>query len=172
MPQSENSTDRYTAWVNASHSLGRIEPFMVVAAQGLGKLDCQLLEADSTFLALDQQQRESIPASLTLSENLTLSYLWVLGAYELVRSISERLKGEPSESLFQDIKRALSRIRMPLAKFQPERRHARTDSHIAFPTVHRELGTAWQVGPDRFMVRRELSDLLLNTLQEYKGANP
>src|SRR5512137_1086801 len=97
------SGDRYSQWIRVSHAVGGIDryrAFMAVAIQGLARLDCQLIAADEQFLQFTEQQRATILASVELSERLTLSYLWVLGAYEIVRTLDQRTReastGRPS----------------------------------------------------------------------------
>ncbi len=65
---------------------------MVIVVQGLGRLDVSLREGDRLFLASFEENRNSVVESWKLSERFTLSYLWVLGAYELVRAICQRIR--------------------------------------------------------------------------------
>jgi hypothetical protein len=57
------------------------------------------------------------------------------------------------------------RIRIPLAKFEPTRRHYATHSAIARPAVRNELGVGWNVSNDIYVSRRQLADDLLSTLK-------
>lgn len=76
---------RYARWVNASHSLDHVLPGAATVIQGLGKLDAKLVREDTIFQELSVEVRGSVEESLKLTERFTLSHLWVLGAYEVVR---------------------------------------------------------------------------------------
>ena len=162
-------------WVDASHSLAKLEPFMVVVAQGLGRLDISLMTEDREFVANIEKNQRSLEENVKLNVRFTTSYLWVLGAYELVRTICQRLidqKLDQSEQLakdFGEIKKIFNRLRVPLAKMEPASAHKTTDSHIAYPALHREKGIAWQVSRDIFINRDDLADELLAKLERMKG---
>jgi hypothetical protein len=169
---------RLERWVQASFATAAFEQFMVVVVQGLGRLDVSLVEGDQLFLADFERNRNSVAESLKLNERSTLSYLWVLGAYELVRTICQRFKearGTFSEEVatsFEKLKREFNRLRVPLAKMEPASAHKSTDSHIAFPALHPTKGVAWQVAPNVFITRQDLADGLLATLEQARGKDP
>lgn len=169
---------RFERWVNASFSTVQFEQFMVIAVQGLGRLDVSLVEDDESFLADFEQNKYSSVESLKFNERLTLSYLWVLGSYELVRSICQRIKesraGCPDEvaNSFGELKKEFNRLRIPLAKMEPASAHVNTDSHIAYPMLHTQKGIAWQVAQNVFITRRDLADRLLATLELARSMNP
>ncbi len=153
---------------------------MMVLAQGLGRLDVNLIEEYQSLcnsLKLPLEERNLIEESMKLSELLTLSYLWVLGAYELVRAVNQRLVentellGGQVRTRVAVVKHAFERLRIPLAKFKASKRHRETDSHIAYPTIHRELGISWQLSPDVLVSRRELADHLLGIMEEICSAS-
>jgi hypothetical protein len=172
---------RMLRWIEASRFLEIVEPFMIVVAQGLGRLDINLIRGDQQLEGQVKRQHSS-PAtmspdehsslSVNMMEQLTLSYLWVLGAYELVRSIDQRCRDNPpllgntANIKFAEIKHTFERLRVPLAKFEPSRRYKDTDSTIAWPVIHKKLGSSWKVATDVVISRRELSDNLLNLLEE------
>jgi hypothetical protein len=179
---------RFLRWIEGSRSLERIEPMMLLPIQVLGQLDVELIQDDQPLTALALEQRSSSNASISNEERvylgisfdtifkdqLTLSYLWVLGAYELVRAIDQRCRGNPLlfgnqlNTKVTAVKHAFERLRVPLAKFESSRRHRKTDSPIAWPAIHQELGTSWQVARDVFISRKELSDILLDLLEEMR----
>ena len=82
--------DRFQRWVDASSVAGAVEPFMIPLVQGLGRFDCHLINEDARFAALNQEQSSSLHESTRLADRLTLSYFWVLAAYELVRTLDQR----------------------------------------------------------------------------------
>lgn len=179
--------ERLLRWIEGSQALEKIEPFMPVIVQGLGQLDVKLIQDDQDITALAVKQRSSPDLSIgrqdlenwsiSFMDQLTLSYLWVLGAYELVRTIDQRGRDTPSPFGSQlggkltVLKHTFERLRMPLAKFEPSRRHQKTDSTIAWPAIHQEKGVSWQVAKNVFVSRRDLSDNLLSLLEEIRKAN-
>jgi hypothetical protein len=163
---------RYSEWVKLSHRLSRFEQFMIVAVQGLGQIDAKLAAQDRAFLALPEKERKSnFQVSLDLTERFTLSYLWVLGTYEIVRSVDQRCRENTSlassqiQDRVRDSKRLFERVRIPLAKFEAASRHAATDSTVAFPAIDRTHGIAWHIAAGTFITREELAQNFLHLLQ-------
>lgn len=164
----KNSFDaeRNKRWVIASHKLAAFDQFFVVTAQGLGKLDSKLFKEDELLV----QQGSTCNPFGDMSDHITISYLWVLGAYEVIRSLERRTRKESGflpeqkESL-QKLKWKFERLRIPLAKFEAAKKHSNTDSHIAYPGVNAQLGIAWQVSQDTWITRRELSDSMLKLFE-------
>jgi len=147
---------------------------MMVAVQGLGRMDVDLSHRDREFLALSDSEslRYQAENEFDLADRFTLSYLWVLGAYELVRALDERATistttfSDSQRSKLLEAKRRFERIRMPLAKFEPSRRHRATDSRVAFPVMHQSKGISWRVAPDAYVTREDLSHELRVLLGE------
>jgi hypothetical protein len=162
---------RYAEWVRLSHRAARFEKFMTSAIQGLGKLDAVLSAKDTAYLQLPQQERESIERSIELTERFTESYLWVLGAYEIIRTMDQRVRenaglvNEATCQLIRDAKHKFERVRVPLAKFEAARCHSDTDSSVAFPALNPQHGIAWCVADDVFVTRRELSECFMALLR-------
>jgi hypothetical protein len=106
-----------------------------------------------------------------LTDRVTLSYFWVLAAYELVRTLDQRWRTGattlPDEfgSRITVLKRRMERLRIPLVKLETARRFP-TDSAFAYPTITRDFGVAWHIAQDTYVTRRELSDQLLNFLAD------
>lgn len=161
---------RYAEWVRLSHRTARFETFMVPTVQGLGKFDAKLIARDSAYIKLSQRQREEIDVSLELTDRFTDSYLWVLGAYEIIRTMDQRCRIDSTlvadHVLIRNAKHFFERVRVPLAKFEAARRHTDTDSTIAYPSLNREHGIAWQVAEGVFISRRELSECLMELLRK------
>ena len=143
---------------------------MIVAVQGLGRLDVSLRAEDTAFLDAHLRDTNSVDEAIRLTDRFTLSYLWVLGTYEVVRTICQRMtqrSGLVSDDVamqFTALKRRLSRLRVPLAKMEPASAH-KSDSHIAYPAIHQSLGIAWQLTPQDIVTRAELPDAFLSTLE-------
>ena len=166
----KSDIDRYTKWVNISHGLAVFDVFMVITVQGLGKLDSKLLKEDQMLI---QQGATSSPVG-DVSDHVTLSYLWVLGAYEIIRSLDQRARVDTgffpqSREHLQKLKWQFERLRIPLAKFEPARKHSDTDSHIAYPAINTALGVTWQVSENDWIARRDLSDSMLNFFESLRN---
>jgi uncharacterized protein (DUF2461 family) len=165
--------DRYQRWIDASSAMRAIEPFMVPLVQGLGRFDCYLINEDTRFGTLNHEQASSSHESTLLTDRFTLSYFWVLAAYELVRRLDQRWRTRaitmPEEfgSRVAALRRRMERLRIPLAKMETARRFP-TDSAMAYPTISRDFGVAWHVAQDTYITRRELSNQLLDFLADLK----
>ena len=153
-------------WLSASSATGSVEPFMTVIIQGLGQLDISLAQGDASV----RSDANDLASAQRLSKRITLSYLWVLGAYELVRTVCQSLRQNRSlmpvevSEQFHELKSEFNRLRVPLAKMEPASSHP-MDYRIALPAIHRDKGIAWQVGGADFIVRQDLADKLLSTLE-------
>lgn len=159
--------DRFKRWVHASHKFGRIEPFFSILIQNLGRVDSRLVFEDSVFLKLTEEQMGTIECGIALTDRMTLSYLWVLGGYEFVRTLAQRLAGQPFKDEVVSVKHAFNRLRIPLAKFEAASRSP-DDSPIAYPAINSEDGIAWQLGRETFITRLELSNQLLDMVERYE----
>lgn len=163
---------RYAEWVRLSHRLAKFQTFMVVTAQGLGKLDAELMAQDREYLQKPESERLNIQNSLDFHDRIVTSYLWVLGAYELIRSINQICEKDltllDSENLnkVRSAKLFFARVRVPLAKFEPAAKFKDTDSAIAYPALSYEHGIAWKVSTEVFIARGELSECLINLFRE------
>lgn len=162
--------ERNKRWVAASIGLRRVEEFMIPTVQGLGLLDCRLTPEDDRFERLSEEEQSTFEESMMLTERFMLSSLWVMGAYELVRTIDQRARedsifvvGEVAECV-KHLKRELERIRMPLAKMETADRFP---GDYPIPQLYRMpgYGVAWRVSEDVLFSRLKLSDGLLNLLE-------
>jgi hypothetical protein len=154
----------------------------VVTAQGLGRLDTKLVVETPRFIDISQQHLTTTSLdhepTAFFNDHILFSYLWVLAAYELARSVDQRCSEESAlfsvefNRAIKSTKIALERICIPLAKFEPAKRHHTTDSAIARPVVHNDLGVGWSVSKDIYVSRRQLADDLLSTLEILKGLEP
>ncbi len=170
------NNNRLKRWVDSSHCLAKIEDFMVSTVQYLGRLDIKLTEDDKKFLSLSLKERGTIAESLKLTERLTISYLWILGVYELIRTIAQRSNNTNlwNEALIQEIKEFkndIARLRMPLAKMEPSEKH-NTDYAIAYPYIHKTDGISWRVSQDKYITRKEISENFLSLLEKIKENTP
>jgi len=160
---------RYARWVSVSHAIDAIEPGLPVLIQGLGKIDARLVHGDAAFRSLPQEQRGTWQESIKLTDRFALSHLWVLGVYEIVRTLSDRVRKNAHilplrlRQRITRTKRLFARLRIPLAKLEPADAFP-TDYPLARPSMHRVLGIAWKVADRSFIPRRRLSDRLLSLM--------
>jgi len=169
MAQRKASIDqqRYARWVSISHCIDFLEPNLNVFIQGLGKIDAQLIYEDDTFQSLATSAKSTFEESLKLTDRFTLSQLWILGAYEVIRTLDQRVSKSQNElpkrlaTRVKSTKKSFERLRVPLAKFEPARAHKETDFSLACPAMHKELGISWKIAERTFIPRRRLSDQLL-----------
>jgi uncharacterized protein (DUF2461 family) len=165
--------DRYQRWIDASSAAGAVESLMIPLVQGLGRFDCHLIQEDARFAALNKEQSSSLRERSLLTDRVTLSYFWVLAAYELVRTLDQRWRTGAATlpddfgSRVTALKRRMERLRIPLVKMETARRFP-TDSPLAYPTINRDFGVAWHIAQDTYITRRELSDQLLDFLADLK----
>ena len=163
--------DRLNKWITYSHKLAKIEPFMVPVVQGLGRLDVKIINYEDRFIKV-LIEKPTIEDSLQLTDCFTYSYLWVLGTYEIIRTMDQRC-GENANLLdrnlnnsIKNLKYKFERIRIPLAKMEPAKRHKDTDSRIAYPALHPDLGISWRISEKEYIARRELSDDFLSLIEK------
>jgi hypothetical protein len=114
--------------------------------------------------------------SIAIHEHITLSYLWVLGAYEFIRTLCDRvsvddLEKTPAEvrEILLEVKRRFARVRMPLAKMEAASKHEDEDGPIAYPGMRHGVGVAWKLNANTLVPRRELSDALLESLERRRS---
>lgn len=157
--------ERNKRWVDCSHSIGVHNFWSVSTLQHLGALDARLINDD---IEVSKTGFPKNPYN-DLSDHVTTSYLWVLGMYELIRTLGEFAKTPDSPLNFvhgeiNAYKKKINRLRIPLAKMQAANSN-RDDSPIAYPGVNRDHGMAWQLGENVWITRRELSDEALSLFE-------
>ena len=164
---------RFHRWVYSAYALFHVVPYMVSIVQGLGKLDAKLVREDSDYLILTPKERKHPDVTSTVYERVTISYLWVLGAYEIIRALDQRFRKNPSlakeafRKRVNELKKKYARLRMPLAKLEPSNKYRNVDGPIAFPAMHKDLGVSWQIADNTYINRQELSDEFLQFLEDY-----
>lgn len=161
--------ERIQRWVSAGHKVAPIEKMMIPIVHALGQKDRELIQRDQLALFAFGQIEAGVVQSteqhlIELNDLLTQSYLWVLGSYEIIRSICERLDGDPRQKAARDAKHIFERVRMPLAKMVTANRY-KADSPIAYPAMNMQHGIAWQVQEDVFVPRFEMSETFLSFLE-------
>lgn len=161
---------RYAAWIELSTHIIQVEKAMVPIINALGRKDCELVERDSEALDLAIEAENDIGANSELDLLITDSYLWVLGMYELVRTLHQiartghALLDEEALGILAELDGAYRRVRIPLAKLEPARGYEDTDWSEALPLVKPGEGIGWQLSEKDFVTRRSLSDITLHDL--------
>lgn len=164
------NTQRFHRWINASFYTAQFDKFMPITVQGLGHIDHDLVFNDAKVLekgitAYPSNETEAVE----LNHHITLSYLWVLGSYEVIRSMHQKIdKTSYAAASIGKLKTQFARLRVPLAKFEPAEKYKKTDSRIAYPTLNSDHGISWQVAENIFISRQSLSDAFLSLLEELR----
>ncbi|WP_144290412.1 hypothetical protein [Chitinilyticum litopenaei] len=166
---------RYNRWKRASFALIQIEPFLATTLQQLGKIDASLYEKDHRYREIRERNNATTEEWNELNDSMTMAYLWVLGAYEVIRTIDQRFRelGLHASGQYQQstkVKRSFERVRIPLAKLEPPRKH-NTDKGFAYPALNAAHGLGWIVADDVIISRGELSTQLLEFLENLNPAN-
>jgi hypothetical protein len=160
---------RLQRWTAAGQRLWELDPWLSFVTTNLGRLDCKIIELDRHVIA-EGQSLSGGGHTYNKTESLSLSYFWILGAYELVRVLDQRAReGDAFCSKtfpkIKDVKHQFERIRIPLAKLEASRRNKATDFQTAIPLFDFiKEGSSWIVAPNVAISRRELADQLLHQL--------
>lgn len=161
--------ERNARWINASLGLVSFNQWAIITAQGLGTLDSKLIKDDEGVVLTGNPKSQF----QDLTGHVFTSQLWVIGAYELVRTMSQDARDEssPLSPFFREInhlKNKINRLRVPLAKMEASQKN-RGDSPIAMPGYNLVDGASWQLEEDFWITRKELSDELLALLELIKA---
>lgn len=101
------------------------------------------------------------------------AHLWVLGAYEVVRMIGQRLweddslAQDSSIEVVKETKKLFERLRIPLAKLEASKRHRKTDYDVPYAGIG-ERGLGWKVSDDKIIYQEDLSEQLFVMLSNMK----
>ena len=167
----------FERWVRASHVLRGAGPdplagLLTYQAQACGRLDVKLRELDREYGS--RRFLDATTVDPGLSDYMDLSRLWVMDAYELVRTLDECVSEgmwvppDPIVKELPPLKRALAEVRIPLAKFERAgSSRGRPGDLIPWPTMSAIEGAGWDIGGDQRHIvgRQALADALLGTLE-------
>lgn len=144
--------------------LGRISKL-----HGLAAIECEL--------RLEERKMEEGIYSVRYSVDpvqwariMTLSELWVMGAYEFVRRWHEMSKVKdagysPLEiEAIGHLKDKFTRVRIPLTKEEPPRLY-KNDRGKAFPGYWQDGRVGWEIKEGEAITRAELADQFIETLE-------
>lgn len=165
--------NRSSEWVDSSQGLRHVEMLLVGNAQGLGLLDVELIQEFPKLNFYSKLEEDR----LKKLRHITLSELWVMGAYELTRLINEINKernfinGHAKEKL-KEVLTIFTNIRTPLAKLQKSGKEKRLFSQIATKSLFdSNKGLGWHLYDGKtgtIIFRKDLSDSLLGLLKKLK----
>lgn len=159
---------RLKEWNELSYNLFDYSMYLSVYTQGLGQLDCELIALDQFMYENDNKNiMDNIFNGKLGNEHHkkgvklhTLSNLWVLGVFEIVRIIGGCIKSD----IVQETKKMFAEIRTPLAKLQAM---GKKDAQIAEPEWYFESkGFSWKISSDEKIYRIDLSNAYLEMLKE------
>ena len=142
---------------------------MVVLVQGLGRVDELLRSADARIAPYAARKED--PPGMELTIHLTQSHLWVMGVYEITRTVAQRGTMDPSLFSEQDLdriqglKKQFARIRVPLAKLEPAGAHRHTDYAFPWPGFSQEHGVFWELNPGVAVSRGGLADSFVDLFE-------
>ena len=169
--QNQVPTSLWEEWVFYSLPIGKAEPlqFLLPIIHMLGYQDALLRNWEKEFFSRPQSSAEKD----MIADNYRMfeSYQWVLSAYEVVRTMSQKAdqnKGhfnEDETKKIREIKHKLEEVRIPLAKLEPRGRPKKGETSLALPGSSGD-SFGWIVEPTgRFYTRRELAESLLELLK-------
>ncbi len=159
--------NRYHQWIGLSIKAGKYETYLMPYVQGLGRLDLRLISEGIELLS-KINNNSSPEEAFKLTDQFTLSHLWVLGAYEVIRTLCDFAKnnqeryGKKEYEKIKEAKHFFERLRVPLAKLEPNWRHKDTDFRVAYPVLNLDDGIAWAVNEKTIITRMQLSNLFLD----------
>ncbi len=170
--------NRYSKWIENSLNLRWIDFLLVDNAQGLGILDVELIEEFPNLKINSSLEADR----LKKLRHITISELWMIGAYELVRlidRIANRYNSMIQDVTKKEIKQTLgifTQIRIPCIKFEKPGKEHTLYSQIADSFLDQVNGVGWKIYPaivkekrvkerqTKLIYRKELGDILLKLL--------
>jgi hypothetical protein len=170
LPLVPANDERAKEWEAKALDLIWIDGCLPAIVRALGRLDSFLRSEDRKTI---EDADNDIPSFNIIEDYLALSQLWIFGAYELPRSLDQKLKkGIPNISAdacknAHDLKLRFARIRMPLAKFEPARSFECIDEvpkGAAVLANARTKGWSWQLNSKTYVWRHDLANELLSLL--------
>ena len=97
---------RLEQWVKGSHAVAHTGLSVPSLVQRLGEMDCELIESEAKVTDAITRARATGDSEALLAPSIYLTrigfqaHLWVLGAYEVVRVINEKMPAETGEAGF------------------------------------------------------------------------
>lgn len=162
---------RPAEWNSVADKLACVHKWIPETVRGLGRLDAKLILEDKRLL-----YKQDAGMIVDLLDHSTLCHLWVLGSYEVVRTVCQdtNTKGEDGKfwKYIKDIRSLRDRfatIRIPLAKHDIAKvlKDQKLERLFDFgwPLQNPMAGLGWMIGQDHQVYRIDLSDEFLSLLQ-------
>lgn len=175
--------DRLGKWIKISHQISYGNAVLAHTIQSLGSYDLELIErADEIipgfidYINTPNRGPRTVEENYLLDKLISLSRLWVLGAYEDLRTshtfaiekarTSEDDRFRVKAERIKNVKLLFARVRVPLSKYEPSDRHRETDSQLALPVLDKSRGLAWKINNSLILSRGELADAFLGLHEE------
>ena len=165
-------------WIGKDRKLAGI-PGLFHQAQRLGRFDVELDHEENLVaqaIKLQKTPGATLPdAALILPDrHIYQSYLWVLSAYEIIRTVDQAcskdntIYGAALSQQIKDYKHEIERLRIPLAKVEAAKRHP-SDFPLAYPLLISDRQVAWQVNATTNISRKQLAENLLALLEKLRA---
>lgn len=101
---------------------------------------------------------------------LFFSHLWVLGIYEILRALDQKVRKNQSilnqiqNTALKNSKNLFERIRIPMAKFESPKRFV-NDSGISYPVMNPSFGIGWAISHEDIIPLENLTRGLDNFIE-------
>lgn len=166
--------ERYQRWLLASRALLFIESALFFTVQALGRIDAQLYQRDKRYGEIRVKNDGTGDEWQQINESAELAYLWVLGSYEVIRTLDQRFREssvqfEHLRAFSKPAKHQFERVRIPLAKLEAPKAKKFSERTIAHPALTAAHGLAWVLAPGEVVARTELSDHFLSFLEQVRS---
>ncbi|NWA10209.1 hypothetical protein [Pseudomonas gingeri] len=156
---------RYQKWMMPLIYVQGFDMWFYEILNGLARMDAKLVAEDHWMTSFPEGASRG--DSDREKDHYTHSYLWVLGAYELIRTIWQQLNEgkHPHAKTFRKLVEDFEKVRMPLAKLESPRKF-KGNLPIARVAIARPEGVCWILSNKLVVSRIELSDLLIEALNK------
>lgn len=168
--------DRYSEWIENSFGIRFIDILLIGNVRGLGLLDIELIQ-EFPEIKIDSQLEED---RLKKLRHITLSELWVMGTYELIRLMKDivskdrEIFSEETKIKLKEVLYIFTEVRIPLVKFQERGYHKPLYSGITQPKFDSVKGMGWEIiisnvkgVSTKIIYRKELGDNFLELLKQF-----
>jgi hypothetical protein len=165
---------RHSRWLVGAYKLAAHHVGFAYSLTGLGRLDCAIRSADIPYYNfINGGIKVGEPADI-LVDFQCLSGLWILGMYEIIRTLSQKLSNDSklgkAHAATDDVnllKRKFARVRIPLAKFEAASKFP-TDHNYLSHIIGRPNGWGWVVADKTVINRNELADDVLKIFDKFE----
>lgn len=133
------ANNRQNRWVNGALPIRKVNELLTVYIQGLGRIDCKLVENEKAYLSFrrdnptltDSNASEFGKMTIQRNDDTVLAQLWVMGCYEILRTLDEwirierKMNNTETAKTANDAKKVFERVRIPLTKLKKPRRRGK-----------------------------------------------